>query len=57
MKYDGWRGENLGRPKIKDNDKLTNNKKRALNFDIGSCISEEDAVNKTLSIYFQNKGY
>ena len=40
LNYDGSRGENFGKIKIKDNAKLTRKQKGAFNFDIGRRISE-----------------
>ena len=39
MNYDGSRGENFGKLKIKDNAQLTNKQKETLNFDISRIIS------------------
>ena len=44
VNYDGPRGENDGKVKIKDNAKLTNRQKSKLNFDNGKRISEEDVI-------------
>ena len=55
--YDGSRGENFGKIKIKDNAKLTNKQKETFNFDIGCRISEEDIIDNASNIFQQNKGY
>ena len=57
MIYDGSRGENFGKLKIKDNTKLTNKEKETLTFDIGYNISEEDIVDHIYIVYYQNKEY
>jgi len=57
LNYDGSRGENFGKVKIKDNAKLTRKQKGAFNFDIGHRISEEDLIDSTSSIFQNNKGY
>ena len=54
LKYDGARGKNYGKIKIKDNVKLTNRQKVTLNFDIGRRISEEDIIDQASSIHYQN---
>ena len=56
MNYDGSRGENFGKTKIKDNAKLTNRQRDTLNFDIGTRLSEEDVVDQVSSIYYRNMG-
>ena len=56
MNYDGARGENFGKTKIKDNAKLTNKQKDSLSFDIGRRVSEEDIVDQASSIYYRNVG-
>ena len=57
INYDGSRGENFGKVKIKDNAKLTRKQKVAFNFDIGRRISEEDIINNISNILQQNKDY
>ena len=57
LNYDGSRGENFGKVKIKDNAKLTRKQKGAFNFDIGHRISEEDVIDNASNIFQQNKGY
>lgn len=57
MNYDGGRGKNFSKIKIKDNAKLTNKQKDTLNFDIGRCISEEGVINQVSNVYFQRNGY
>ena len=57
MNYDGGRGENFGKIKIKDNARLTNRQKATLNYDIGRRISEEDVIDQASNVYFQQKGY
>ena len=57
MNYDGGRGENFGKIKIKDNAKLTNKQKDTLNFDIGRRISEEDVIDQVSNVYFQRNGF
>ena len=57
MNYDGSKGANFGKIKIKDNAKLANKQNLTLNFDFGGRISEEDVINKASSVYFYNKGY
>ena len=57
MNYDGSRGENFGKLKIKDNAKLTNKQKGTLNFDIGRRISEEHVIDQVSNVYYNNKGY
>ena len=56
MNYDGSRGENFGKLKIKDNAQLTNKQKETLNFDISRRISEEDIVDEICTVYYQNMG-
>ena len=56
LNYDGSRGENYGKIKIKDNAKLTNRQKVTLNFDIGRRICEEDIINEASNIHYQNTG-
>ena len=56
MNYDGSRGENFGKLKIKDNAKLTNKQKDTLNFDISRRISEEDVVDQISTVYHTNMG-
>ena len=56
VNYDGSRGENYGKLKIKDNAQLTNKRKETLNYDIAKRISEEDIVDQISTIYFQNYG-
>ena len=56
MNYDGSRGENFGKLKIKDNARLTNKQKDTLNFDIGRRISEEDVVDQVSTVYHNNMG-
>ena len=57
MNYNGSRGENVGKLKIKDNAKLTNKQKDVLNFDISRRISEEGIVDNIPTVYYQNEGY
>ena len=57
LNYDGSRGENFGKIKIKDNAKITNKRKLTFNFDIGRRISEEDVIDSASNIFQQNKGY
>ena len=57
LNYDGSRGENFGKVKIKDNAKLTRKQKVAFNFDIGRRISEEDIIDNASNIFQRNKGY
>ena len=57
LNYDGSRGENFGKIKIKDNAKLTNKQKLTFNFNIGRRISEEDVIDNASNIFQQNKGY
>ena len=57
MNYDGSRGENFGKIKIKDNARLTNKQKDTLNYDIGRRISEEDVINEVSNVYYQRNGY
>ena len=57
LNYDGSRGENFGKVKIKDNAKLTNKHKPTFNFDIGRRISEEDLIDNASNVFQQNKGY
>ena len=56
MNYDGSRGENFGKLKIKYNAKVTNKEKDALSFDTSWRISKEDSVDHIYSIYYQNNG-
>ena len=56
MNYDGSRGENFGKTKIKDNAKLTNRQRDTLNFDIGLRLCEEDIVDQVSTIYYRNMG-
>ena len=46
MNYDGLRGENFGKLKMKDTAKLTNKQKDTLMFDISRRNSEEDIVDE-----------
>ena len=55
--YDGSRGGNFGKVKIKYNAKLSRKQKDAFNFDIGHRISEEDNIGNASNIFQQNKGY
>ena len=55
--YDGSSGENFGKLKIKDNTKLTNKQKDALNFYINRRISEKDISDQISTVYYQNVGY
>ena len=57
LNYDGSRGENFGKVKIKDNAKLTRKQKGAINFDIGRRISEEDLIDNASVLFKGNKGY
>ena len=57
LNFDGGRGENFGKVKIKDNAKLTNKQKITLNFDISRRICEEDIVDQASNVYFVNKGH
>ena len=57
MNYDGSRGENFGKLKIKDNAKLTNKQKGTLNVDIGRRISEEHVIDQVSNVCYSNKGY
>ena len=57
MNYDGSRGENFGKIKIKDNARLTNKQKGTLNYDIGRRISEEDVIDQVSNVYYQRNGY
>ena len=57
MNYDGSKGENFGKIKIKDNAKITNKRKLTFNFDIGRRISEEDVIDNASNIFQQNRGY
>ena len=57
LNYDGSRGENFGKVKIKDNAKLTRKQKGVFNFDISHRISEEDIIDNASNIFQQNKGY
>ena len=54
LNYDGSRGENFGKVKVKDNAKLTNKNKDTLNLDIGKRIAEEDIINQASVIYHNN---
>ena len=54
MNYDGSRGENFSKLKIKGNAKLTNKEKDALSFDISRRISKKDIVDYISKIYHQN---
>ena len=57
MNFDGGRGENFGKIKIKDNAKLTNKQKDTLNFDIGRRILEEDVIDQVSNVYYERNGY
>ena len=57
INYDGSRGENFGKFKIKDNVNFTNKQKDTLNFNIGRKISEEDIVDEISTAYYQNVNY
>ena len=57
LNYDGSRGENFGKVKVKDNAKLTNKNKDTLNLDIGKRIAEEDIINQASVIYHNNNGH
>ena len=52
MNYDDSCGDNFGKLKIKDNTKLTNKQKDAVNFDINRRISEKDTVNAISTVYY-----
>ena len=56
MNYDGSRGENIGKTKIKDNAKRTNQQKHTLHYDIGKRISECDIVDHVSTSFFERKG-
>ena len=56
MNYDGSRGENFGKLKIKDSAKTANKQTYILNFDISKRISKEDIVDFILIVYYQNEG-
>ena len=56
MNYDGSRGENIGKTKIKDNDKRTNQQKHTLQYDIGKRISEDNIVDHISNSFHQRKG-
>ena len=57
MNYDGSKGKNFGKIKIKDNAKINNKRKLTFNFDIGRRISEEDMIDSASKIFQHNKGY
>ena len=57
LNYDGSRGENFGKVKLKHNAKLTRKQKGAFNFDIDRRISEEDILDNVSNVFQQNKGY
>ena len=57
LNYNGLRGDNFGKVKIKDNAKLTRKQKGPFNFDIVRRISEEDIIDNDSNISQQNKGY
>ena len=50
-------GEILGKLKTKDNEKFINKQKDTPSFDIERSISENDVIDQSFNIYFQNKGY
>ena len=56
MNYDGSRGENIGKTKIKDNAKRTNQQKHTLYYDIGKRISEEDIVDHVSNSFHLRNG-
>ena len=57
LTYDGSRGGNFGKAKIKYNAKLTRKQKNAFNFDIDRRISEEDIIYNDSNIFQQNKNH
>ena len=56
MDYDGSRDDFFGKLKMKDNTKLTNKDKEALDVNVGCRIPEEDIVNQISTLFYQNKG-
>ena len=54
MNYDGSRGENFGRLKIKGDTKFTNEQKGTLNFDISRQIPEEHVIDQVPHVYYNN---
>ena len=57
MNYDGSRGENFGKLRMKDNAKLTAKVKVTLNFEISCRIAEKDTVIDAIYMtYFRNNG-
>jgi hypothetical protein len=54
--YDGSRGENFGKVKIKDNAKLTNRQRDTINFDISTRIAEEDVIDQVSNVHYHNTG-
>ena len=55
MNYNGSRGESIGKTKIKDNTKLTNQQKHTLHYNIGEKISECDIVDHVSTSLFERK--
>jgi hypothetical protein len=54
LNFDGGRGENFGKVKIKENARRTNKDRNCINFDIGTRISEEDVIDEASSLFYQN---
>ena len=56
MNYDGLCGENIGKTKIKNFAKQTNQQKHTLYYDIGKIILEEDIGDHVSTSFHQRKG-
>ena len=56
LNYNGSRGEDFGKVKIKDNAKLIRKQKGVFNFDIGHRISEEGIIDNASNIFQPNNG-
>ena len=56
MNYDGSRGKKIGKTKIKDNTRSTNERKHILYYGISRRITEEDILNDVSTLFHQKKG-
>ena len=51
LDYDGSRGEQFGKMKIKDNTRISNKQKLTFNFDIGHRINDGGVIDNPLKIF------
>ena len=52
--YDGGPCEHMGKIKVKDMAKITNNQRDSLNFDISRRLAEQDVVDHLSNVFYQN---